>query len=76
LRKVTCFAVFEPSTEGTFGVYFPDLPGCSPKHGERSVGLHLWGKEKDGDNILEPSQPPFEREKRTSAFRTAQKGQI
>ena len=28
MRKVTYFAVFEPSTEGTFGVYFPDLPGC------------------------------------------------
>ena len=28
LRKVTYFAVFEPSSEGAFGVYFPDLPGC------------------------------------------------
>lgn len=69
LRKVTYFAVFEPSTEGTFGVYFPDLPGCismgdnfqqAQSMAKEALGLHLWGMEKDGDNILEPSQPPFE----------------
>ena len=69
LRKVTYFAVFEPSTEGTFGVYFPDLPGCismgdnfqqAQSMARDALGLQLWGMEKDGDNILEPSQPPFE----------------
>ena len=28
MRKVTYFAVFEPSEDGGYSVYFPDLPGC------------------------------------------------
>jgi len=27
MRKLTCLAVLEPSTDG-YGVFFPDLPGC------------------------------------------------
>ena len=68
LRKVTYFAVFEPSTDGAFGVYFPDLPGCvsmgdnfehAQRMAEEALGLHLWGMEKDGDVIPAPTQPPF-----------------
>lgn len=69
MRKLTYFAVFEPSTDGTFGVYFPDLPGCismgdnfqhAQKMAAEALGLHLWGMEKDGDNIPSSSQPPFQ----------------
>ncbi|MHB8076514.1 type II toxin-antitoxin system HicB family antitoxin [Desulfosporosinus fructosivorans] len=68
MRKVTFFAVFEPSSEGTFGVYFPDLPGCismgddfqhAQSMAEEALGLHLWGMEKDGESIPSPSQPKF-----------------
>lgn len=69
MRKVTYFAVFEPSSDGAFGVYFPDLPGCISigdnfQHAQvmakESLGLHLWGIDKDGEEIPAPTQPPFE----------------
>jgi predicted RNase H-like HicB family nuclease len=28
MRKLTYYAVFEPSTNGSYGVFWPDLPGC------------------------------------------------
>lgn len=68
MRRLTYFAVFEPSTDGTFGVYFPDLPGCismgdnfehARSMAEEALGLHLWGMEKEGDSIPDPSQPPY-----------------
>lgn len=68
MRKITYLAVFEPSTDGKYGVYFPDLPGCISmgddfQHAQsmatEALGLHLWGMEKDGDSIPEPTQPPF-----------------
>jgi Uncharacterized conserved protein len=69
MKKVTYFAVFEPSTNGTFGVYFPDLSGCISigdnfEHAQimaaEALGLHLWGMEKDNESIPAPSNPPFE----------------
>ena len=68
MKKVTYLAVFEPSTNGTFGVYFPDLPGCVSagdtfEHAQlmsaEALGLHLWGMEKDNEVIPDPSNPPF-----------------
>lgn len=69
MKKVTYFAVFEPSATGGFGIYFPDLLGCismgddfehAGRMAEEALGLHLWGMEKDGDEIPVPTQPPFE----------------
>jgi len=43
---------------------FPDLPGCLPcaktteeaiKNAKEALGLHLWGMERDNDEIPEPS---------------------
>jgi len=43
---------------------FPDLPGCLPcaktteeaiKNAKEALGLHLWGMEKDHDEIPEPT---------------------
>lgn len=59
MRKVTYLGVFEPSGTG-YGGYFPDLPGCissgssfeeARKEAEETLGLHLYGMEKDGEYI-------------------------
>jgi len=66
MRKLTYFAVFEPSPEG-YGVYFPDLPGCvslgrdfeqAQRNAAEALGLHIYGMEKDGDEIPAPSRNP------------------
>lgn len=66
MRKLTYLAVFEPSKTG-FSVYFPDLPGCishgenfddAQKHSVDSLSLHIYGMQKDGDIIPEPSKTP------------------
>ena len=68
MRKVTYFAVFEPSDTG-YSIYFPDFPGCiscgdnmehAIKMAKEALGLHYWGMEKDGDEIPEPTYPPYE----------------
>ncbi|MCL2086621.1 MAG: type II toxin-antitoxin system HicB family antitoxin [Oscillospiraceae bacterium] len=69
MRKVTYYAVFEPSTNGSFGVYWPDLPGCVSMgdnftHAENmaaeALGLHIYGMEQDGDVLPVSTLPPFE----------------
>ena len=69
MKKVTYFAVMEPAGGGSYGVYFPDLPGCTSmgddfehasRMAEEALGLHLWSIEKDGDVIPAPTHPPFE----------------
>lgn len=66
MKKVSYPAVFEPSGNG-YSVYFPDLPGCisygesyedAQKEASEALGLHLYGMEKDGDVIPEPSKKP------------------
>ena len=66
MRKLTYLAVFEP-TETGYSVYFPDFPGCisfgenfevALKQAAEALGLHLYGMEKDGDKIPEPSKTP------------------
>lgn len=66
MRKLTYLAVFEP-TETGYSVYFPDLPGCvsygedfeeAQKQVAEALGLHIYGMEKDGDEIPVPSKVP------------------
>lgn len=66
MRKLTYLAVFEP-TETGYSVYFPDLPGCvsygedfeeAQKQAAEALGLHIYGMEKDGDEIPAPSKTP------------------
>ena len=66
MHKLTYFAVFEPAETG-YSVYFPDLPGCvsygedfevAQKQAADALGLHLYGMEKDGDEIPAPSKIP------------------
>lgn len=66
MRKLTYLAVFEPSDDG-YGVYFP---GSSRLHHlgrflslrrsrrQRSLGLHLYGMEKDGEALPTPAASP------------------
>jgi predicted RNase H-like HicB family nuclease len=69
VRKLTYYAVFEPSTNGSYGVFWPDLPGCTSMgddlpHAERmaaeALGLHICGMEQDGDALPPATLPPFE----------------
>lgn len=64
MKKLTYLAVLEPSTDGGFGVYFPDLPGCTSfgddliqanQNAKEALELHVYGMEKDSDGIPEPS---------------------
>jgi predicted RNase H-like HicB family nuclease len=57
-------AVFEKSSQGHYGVFFPDLPGCisigddlqqAHSMAKEAFGLHLWGFERDGEEIPSPS---------------------
>jgi len=66
MRKFTYFAVFEPSNDGGYGVYFPDLLGCisygktfveAEKMASEALGLHIYGIEKDKEEMPEPSEP-------------------
>ena len=69
MKKVTYLAIMEPAGGGSYGAYFPDLPGCSSmgdnfehanRMAEEALGLHLWSMERDGDPIPVPTAPPFE----------------
>jgi len=64
MRKVTYYAVFEPSVNGGFAVYFPDLMGCTSygktfdeaqKMAKEALGYHLYEMEKDEDDIPQPN---------------------
>ena len=71
MRKYTYLAVFEPNGKGGYGVYFPDLLGCvsggndfdhAQTMAKEALGLHLYGMEKDGDDIPTPTTNPQELE--------------
>ena len=64
MRKLSYLAIFEPGKDG-YGVYFPDLPGCisygatfegAQQEAADALGLHIYGMEKDGEVIPEPSK--------------------
>ena len=69
MRKLTYYAVFEPFTNGSCGVYWPDLPGCTSygetlekaeKMAAEALELHTYAIVKDGDALPTPSFPPFD----------------
>ena len=64
MRRLTYLAVFEPY-DGGFSVYYPDLPGCvsygdgfehAQKMAREALDLHIYGMEKDGDDIPQPNE--------------------
>ncbi|MCL2045306.1 MAG: type II toxin-antitoxin system HicB family antitoxin [Oscillospiraceae bacterium] len=69
MRKLTYYAVFEPSTNGNYGVFWPDLPGCvsmgdNLPHAEEmaieALSLHIYSMEQDGELLPDASIPPFD----------------
>ena len=65
MRKLTYLAVMEPSEDGGYAVFFPDLPGCitygesldyARKMAEEAVGLHVYAMESDDEIVPEPSK--------------------
>ena len=66
MRKVTYIAVMEPVNDG-YSIYFPDLPGCTSygqdfdnahKQATEALELHVYGMEKDGEPLPDPSKNP------------------
>lgn len=64
MRRLTYLAVLEPAENG-YGVFFPDLPGCisfgetisdAQQNAREALELHIYGMEKDGDELPVPSQ--------------------
>ncbi|MDP3400359.1 MAG: type II toxin-antitoxin system HicB family antitoxin [Brevundimonas sp.] len=64
MAKVFYMGVVERGLNGSFGVYFPDLPGCvsaadtfeeTVAGGQEALELHLDGMREDGLTIPEPS---------------------
>jgi len=67
MRRQSYFAVFEPNGEGGYGVYFPDIGGCTSfghsyneaeQMAQEALGVHLYEMEKDGDPIPSPTTDP------------------
>jgi predicted RNase H-like HicB family nuclease len=71
MRKLTYYAVFEPSASGSYCVYWPDLPGCTSwgeslpraeKMAIEALGLHICLMEQDGDALPKATISPFTEE--------------
>ena len=64
MRTITYLAVFEPNGKGGYGVYFPDLLGCTSfgvdyddafNNAHEALNLHYYGMKEDGEDIPSPS---------------------
>ena len=62
--NLTYLAVMEPGKDGSYSVFFPDLPGCfsfgrdleeAQRMAVEAASLHVYGLECDGDAVPEPS---------------------
>lgn len=65
MRKITYLAVMEPTEDGGYAVFFPDVPGCitygetletAERMAEEAVGLHIYMMECDGERVPEASK--------------------
>ncbi|MBD5089244.1 MAG: HicB family protein [Clostridiales bacterium] len=64
MLNLTYLAVLEPGEDGSYGVSFPDLPGCfsfgeslteAGQMAAEAASLHVYGMECDGEEIPTPS---------------------
>ncbi len=64
MLNLTYLAVLEPGEDGSYSISFPDLPGCfsyggslaeAQRMAEEAASLHVYGMERDGDEIPAPS---------------------
>lgn len=64
MLNLTDLAVLEPGEDGSYSISFPDLPGCfsygdnlaeAQRMAKEAASLHVYGMERDGDEIPTPS---------------------
>jgi predicted RNase H-like HicB family nuclease len=64
MLNLTYLAILEPGEDGSYGISFPDLPGCfsfseslaeAGSMAAAAASLHVYGMEQDGEIIPEPS---------------------
>lgn len=64
MLNLTYLAVLEPGEGGSYGISFPDLPGCfsfsdnlmdAGKMAAEAAELHIYGMEREGEMIPSPS---------------------
>lgn len=64
MKNLTYLAVLEPSTDGSYSIYFPDLPGCisfaynlteAAHMAAEAASLHVYSMERDNEEIPQPS---------------------
>lgn len=64
MMNQTYLAVMEPGTDGSYSVYFPDLPGCfsygedldeAGRMASEAAHLHVYGLECDHEEVPNPS---------------------
>lgn len=64
MQNLTYLAVLEPSTNGSYSIYFPDLPGCTSfannleeaaHMAAEAASLHVYSMECDKEEIPIPS---------------------
>jgi predicted RNase H-like HicB family nuclease len=64
MLNLTYLAVLEPGTDGSYSVFFPDLPGCfsygkdledAQRMATEAASLHVYGLECDNEEIPTPS---------------------
>lgn len=64
MQNLTYLAVFEPSTNGSYSIYFPDLPGCvsvgdnletALRMASEAASLHVYSMQCDNEEIPAPS---------------------
>lgn len=64
MLNMTYLAVLEPGEDGSYGISFPDLPGCfsfgenlveAQQMAAEAASLHVYGMERDGEEIPTPS---------------------
>lgn len=64
MQSLTYLAVLEPSADGSYSIYFPDLPGCisfaenqkdAARMAAEAASLHVYSLECDNEDIPAPS---------------------
>lgn len=64
MQNLTYFAVFEPTKDGSYSIYFPDLPGCisfgnnleeAAHMAAEAANLHIYSMECEHEEIPTPS---------------------
>lgn len=73
MLNLTHLAVLEPGEDGSYSISFPDLPGCfsygdnlaeAQRMAKEAASLHVYGMERDGDEIPTPLPQSPQREHR------------